>query len=112
MSDKKEELSAATQNNPRQRVFKKKRFRFLAPIWFPKRADNEVKRNRLFHFVVRHFLEPNKYPFFGTDICFLGTLFPISELLEWPARGQQNNLNQLAVFSLSTPCFRDDLKLS
>ena len=58
------------------------------------------------------FLEPKKDPFFGTNICFLGTLFPISELLEWPARGQQNNLKQLAVFSLSTRCFRDDLKLS
>ena len=57
-------------------------------------------------------LGTKKVPVFGTDICFLGTLFPISELLEWPARGQQNNLKQLAVFSLSTRCFRDDLKLS
>ena len=84
----------------------------MVPIWFQKRGDNEVKPNRLFHFVVPPFLEPKKDPFFGTDICFLGTLFPISELLEWPARGQQNNLKQLAVFSLSTRCFRDDLKFS
>ena len=92
--------------------FFKKWFPFLAPIWFQKRGDNEVKRNRLFHFVVPPFLEPKKDPFFGTDICLLGTLFPISELLEWPARGQQNNLKQLAVLSLSTGCFRNDLKLS
>ena len=67
---------------------------------------------RLFHFVVPRFWEPKKYPFSGTDICVLGTLFSISELLEWPARGQQNNLKQLAVLSLSTGCFRNDLKLS
>ena len=85
---------------------------FWVPIWFQKRGDNEVKRNRLFHFVVPQIVEPNKYPFFGTDFCVLGTLFSISELLEWPARGQQNNLKQLAVFSFSTRYFRDDLKLS
>ena len=51
-------------------------------------------------------------PVFWNQHLFLGTLFLISELLEWPARGQQNNLKQLAVFSLSTRCFRDDLKLS
>ena len=50
------------------------------------------------------FLEPTS--------VFWEPFFPISELLEWPARGQQNNLKQLAVFSLSTRCFRDDLKLS
>ena len=92
--------------------FLKNGTRFWVPIWFQKRGDNEVKPNRLFHFVVPPFWEPKKYPFFGTDICFFGTLFPISELLEWPARGQQNNLKQLAVFSLSTRCFRDELKLS
>ena len=53
-----------------------------------------------------------KGPVFWNQHLFLGTLFLISELLEWPARGQQNNLKQLAVFSLSTRCFRDDLKLS
>ena len=58
------------------------------------------------------FLGTKKYPFSGTNICVLGTLFSISELLEWPARGQQNNLKQLAVLSLSTGCFRNDLKLS
>ena len=84
----------------------------MEPIWFQKRGDNEVEPNRLFHFVVPQFLEPKMYPFFGTDFFFFGTLFPSSELLEWPARGQQNNLKQLAVFSLSTRCFRDDLKFS
>ena len=92
--------------------FLKKRFPFLAPIWFQKRGDNEMEPNRLFHFVVPQILEPKMDPLFGTDFCFFGTLFPISELLEWPARGQQNNLEQLAVFSFSTRCFRNDLKLS
>ena len=92
--------------------FKKNGTRFWVPIWFPKTGDNEVKPNRLFHFVVPRFWEPKKYPFSGTNICVLGTLVSISELLEWPARGQQNNLKQLAVLSLSTGCFRNDLKLS
>ena len=75
-------------------------------------GDNEMKPNRLLHFVVPRYGEPKAYPFFGTNIFALGTVFPISELLEWPARGQQNNLKQLAVLSLSTGCFRNDLKLS
>ena len=90
---------------------KKNGTRFWVPIWFPKTGD-EVKPNRLFHFVVPRFWEPKKYPFSGTNIFVLGTLFSISELLEWPARRQQNNLKQLAVLSLSTGCFRNDLKLS
>ena len=53
-----------------------------------------------------------KGPVFWNQLFFLGTLFLISELLECLAHGQQNNLKQLAVFSLSTRCFRDDLKLS
>ena len=92
--------------------FKKFGTVFWVPFWFPKMGDNEMKPNRLFHFVVPHFWEPKKYPFSGTNIFAFGTLFSISELLEWPARGQQNNLKQLAVLSLSTGCFRNDLKLS
>ena len=45
-----------------------------------------------------------KVPVFWNRLFFCGTPFPISELLEWPARGQQKNLKQLAVFSLSTRC--------
>ena len=78
----------------------------------PKRGTTKCNPTRLLHFVVPRFGEPKAYPFFGTNIFALGTVFSISELLEWPARGQQNNLKQLAVFSLSTRCFRDDLKLS
>ena len=58
------------------------------------------------------FLGTKKVPVFRNRHLYFGNPFPISELLEWPARGQQNNLKQLAVLSLSTGCFRNDLKLS
>ena len=51
-------------------------------------------------------------PVLGTNICDLETLFSISELLEYLARGPKHNLQQLPVLSLSTGRFRNDLKLS
>ena len=38
--------------------FLKKRFPNLEPKWFPKRGENELKPNRLFHFVVPQIWEP------------------------------------------------------
>ena len=67
---------------------------------------------RLSHFVVPRFVEPVWYPKIGTNICDLETLFSISELLEYLARGPKHNLQQLPVLSLSTGRFRNDLKLS
>ena len=80
--------------------FLKNGSRFWVPIWFRKTGDNEVQPNRLLHLVVPRLGEPKTYPFFGTNIFALGTVFSSSELLARPARGQQNNLKQLAWIGL------------
>ena len=83
----------------------------MEPIWFPKTGENEMKPNRLFHFVFTCFVEPKKDPFFGTNPCSLETVFSISELQELSARDQRAQRKQLPILIHSTDCLLTDLKL-